>query len=255
MPQGATYQAPSVARALKILELLADSQEGLGISELARELDLSKATVFGLCRQLEAGGALAREPLHKRYTLGPWLFALAGRSLAPARLRELAAPELNALANQLGETVSLGALLRGEVRVLLCAQPAGVIRLAAGPGTKLPLTAGAVGKVFLAGLTPARVEQALAQGLPAYTARTVTDMEEFRRQLEQTRQDGYALEQDEYLEGVWGVAVPLAGGMEMPAALWAIGFSSTLRAGQLQATAQALLGAAQRLRKAYANLA
>ncbi len=247
-PKG--YQAPSVARALAILELVADSSQGLGISELARRLEISKGTVSGICAQLEARGALLRDPVSKRYLLGPLVATLASRGQVYHRLREVAAPELARLRDELNESVFLGVASRQHITVVEARQPAGVIGISAGPGTQLPVTAGAVGKVFLAGLPPAVCEHIIAQGIPAHTPRTVTDPQALHRQLEAIRRQGYAVEQDEYLLGVWGVAVNL--GMEggLPAAIWSAGFTSSLAPGRLEQIAAALLDAAQRIRKA-----
>jgi len=237
-PKG--YKAPSVTRALKILELVAQADRGLGISQLARRLGLSKGTVFGICGQLEEGGALVRDSASKHYGLGPLVVTLAGRGMAYARLKEAAGPELTRLCEQFNESVFLGvATLRG-VTVVDTRQPAGAIGISAGPGTRLPLTAGAVGKVFLAGMAPAVVDSVLARGLPAYTPRSITDPEAFRRQLEEVRARGWAKEQDEYLLGVWGVAVALGSQTGLPAAMWMVGFASTLGEGPLAKMQQAL---------------
>lgn len=250
MPPASVYRAPSVGRALAILELVAQESGGLGVSDLARRLKLSKGTVFGLCQQLEAGGALARDPLSKRYLLGPLISSLAGRGLVHARLREAAGPELTRLCDQHQESFFLGVMGRGEVTVVEARQPAGLVRIAAGPGTRLPLTVGAVGKVFLAGLPPARLDAILAQGLPAHTPQTVTDPQVYRRQLEEVRRQGYCLEQDEYLTGVWGAAAPLGAEAGLPAAIYSIGFTSGLVPGRLEAIAQALTQAAQTITRA-----
>ena len=255
MTSSTTYKAPSVGRALKILELVAESTGGLGISELARLLAISKGTVFGLCQQLEAGGALIRDPLNKRYGLGPLVATLAGRGFVHAHLRDAAGPELTRLRDELKESVFLGVVGRGEVTVVDTRQPPGVIRIAAGPGTRLPLTAGAVGKVFLAGMPPAMVDQLLAQGLRPHTPHTTTDPQAFRQQLEEVRRQGYAMERDEYLLGVWGVAVPLGAQAGLPASLWSIGFTSALTPGHLEKVAQALTQAARRINQALSQRA
>ncbi len=249
-PKG--YRAPSVKRALTILEMVSESTNGLGISELARRLGISKGTVFGLCSQLESGGALTRDPVSKRYGLGPLVSILAGRGSVHARLREAAGPEMTRLRDELGESIFLGVLGRGEVTVVEARQPSGVIGISAGPGTRLPVTAGAVGKVFMAGMPPAAVERVISQGLPAYTPHTVTDPAEFLAQLSRVRAQGYALERDEYLLGVWGVAVPVGAGAPggLPAALWSIGFTSGLKPGRLEEIAGELKKARERLEQA-----
>lgn len=247
-PQG--YRAPSVGRALTILELVAESTQGLGISDISRRMNISKGTVSGLCAQLEASGALTRDPVSKRYGLGPLISTLAGRGFVHARLKELAGPEMTRLRDELGESIFLGVLGRGEVTVVEARQPSGVIGISAGPGTRLPVTAGAVGKVFMAGMPPAAVERILVQGIPEHTPHTVTDPMGVMTQLGQVRSRGYAVETDEYLLGVWGVAVPLSAQGGLPAALWSIGFTSALKPGRLEQIAQALKKSRQRLEQA-----
>ncbi len=247
-PQG--YRAPSVKRALTILELVAESTQGLGISEISRRMNISKGTVSGLCAQLESSGALTRDAVSKRYGLGPLISTLAGRGFVHARLKELAGPEMTRLRDDLGESIFLGVLGRGEVTVVEARQPSGVIGISAGPGTRLPATAGAVGKVFMAGMPPAAVERIIAQGIPEYTPHTKTDPLLVLASLQQVRARGYAMETDEYLLGVWGVAVPLSAQGGLPAALWSIGFASGLQPGRLEAIAVALKESRQRLEQA-----
>lgn len=247
MAKGGGYRAPSVGRALKILEMVADSQGGLGISELARRLDISKGTVFGLCSQLQAHGALLRDADSKRFGLGPLVATLAGRGFVQARLRDVCGPELSRLRDELGESIFLGVMARGEITVVEARQPAGVIGIAAGPGTRLPLFAGAAGMVFLAGLPPDKLEAMLEPGICAYTPATITDPDQFKAQLTKVRAQGYAVEQDQYLTGVWGAAVALGGSSGLPAAIWSIGFTSNLKTGGLNTMAQALAAAARRI--------
>jgi IclR family acetate operon transcriptional repressor len=110
-----------------------------------------------------------------------------------------------------------------------------------------------VGKVFLAGLPPASLEQVLARGLSAHTPLAVTDPAHYREELDQVRRLGYALEREEYLPGVWGVAVALGATGGLPAALWSVGFTSALTPGRLEQIAQALGRAAQRVNQALAR--
>jgi DNA-binding IclR family transcriptional regulator len=64
------YQAPIVKKAFQILRLISDTERGLGISELAKSLGISKGTVHGVTSALEEAGAIIRNPLNKRYNLG-----------------------------------------------------------------------------------------------------------------------------------------------------------------------------------------
>ena len=64
------YGAPSVKKAFAILSAISSSKEGLGVSELARGLNMAKSTVHGMTLALEEVGAVIRDPQTKRYKLG-----------------------------------------------------------------------------------------------------------------------------------------------------------------------------------------
>jgi DNA-binding IclR family transcriptional regulator len=102
----------------------------------------------------------------------------------------------------------------------------------------------------MAGMPPAAVERIIAQGIPQHTPHTVTDPAQLLSQLSQIRNQGFAVETDEYLLGVWGAAVPLGAHGGLPAALWSIGFASGLTPGRLDQIAGALRSARQRLEQA-----
>lgn len=248
MPAKATYRAPSVKRALTILELVAESDQGLGISELARRLGVSKGSVFGICGQLEAGRALVRDGANKRYRLGPLISTLAGRGSAYTLLRQAAGPELTRLRDELSESVFLGVLSRGEISVVDARQPTGRMGIAAGPGTRLPITAGAAGKAIMSGLEPDRLEQVLAMGLPAHTPASIVDLDELTQELARIREQGFCLERNEYLKGMWGVAAFLGAASGLPAALWVAGFTGSLQPDGMQRIGPLLRDAANRIK-------
>lgn len=250
MPREPGYQAPSVKRALQILEMVAESRRGLGISELARRLEISKGTVYGICGQLEAGGALVRDPASKRYGLGPLAATLAGRSFVYTRLREAAGPELGALCDQLRESVFLGVLSRREVTVVDSRQPTGRIGVVAVPGTRLPLTAGAVGRVLLAGMPPAAVDSVLSRQEPGRKSRGNPSPRLTSDQLEQARTQGYAVESGEYMSGLWGAAAALNADLILPTAVWVVGFTSELTEGRLEEIGRRVKETADRITRA-----
>lgn len=246
----AGYRAPSVAKAMAILEMASKSSQGLGISQMARRLEISKGTISGICAQLEEWGALIRDPATKRYTLGPFVNSLADRGQAYARLRRAAGPELARLRDEFNQAFFLGVASGDWVAVLEAHQPSGVVSISAGPGTRLPITAGAVGWVFMAGLPPDLLDGLLAKGIPAYTARTIIDPGEIRRQVELARARGYALERDQYLMGVWGAAAALNPPAGLQAAVWSVGFSSAVDDKRLDQLALRLLSSAKAISRA-----
>ena len=97
------YQAPSVKKAFHILKLLADTDQGLGISDLAKTLALSKSTVHGITAAMEEMGVIMRNPLNKRYTLGYTIVELGKKGLSRIPLREIARRHVERLAGETGE--------------------------------------------------------------------------------------------------------------------------------------------------------
>lgn len=102
------YFAPSVKKAFKILEMIADSPSGLGVSELSKRLNMGKSTVHGITMGLEALGVLVRDPIQKKFNLGYTLLELSRRAYARIELRDVARGSMERLMEKVGETVFLG---------------------------------------------------------------------------------------------------------------------------------------------------
>ena len=200
----------SVDRALDILELLATTPGTLGVTEVAREVGLAPGTAHRLLVAL-AGRGWVRQDTGRRYGLG-----LAARRLGDAasgQLAALAAPALRAAVEVTGETANLAAL-DGEMMVYVAQSPSPhTLRIFAEVGRRVPLHSTAVGKVVLAGMEISRA-LGLLRGVqrPARTPHTLTELDDLRAELEQVREQGYALDDEEQEMGVRCVAVPVAGG-------------------------------------------
>ncbi len=224
-----TYSAPSVKKAFKILHTIANSSSGLGVSELAKQLKIGKSTVHGITSSLEALGVLVRDPIDKRYNIGYTLLELVRKSYGRIEWREVARPSMERLMEKVGETIFLGIMNGDHITILDVVESHHEMKITAPPGTRLPLLAGATGKVFLSQLDEKRVKEIIQKvGLTRFTANSVTDPKLFLKQIEETRKKGYAIDDEEYLVGVRAIAAPIQRGSLPPAAIWAVGFSSSL---------------------------
>ena len=112
------YIAPSVKKAFEILRTISSSREAVGVSEIAKDLNMGKSTVLGITSALEEVGAIMRDPLTKRYNLGFTLFELGGLAYAKIDLKDLARPIMEGLMERIEESVFLGALNGGHVTIL-----------------------------------------------------------------------------------------------------------------------------------------
>lgn len=193
---------------LSIVEALASAQDGLTVSELARQLRVHKGVVSRTLRQLAARGYVVPAPATRRFHLGLSILALGLRYADRLGFPGVCLPILQDLADETGELVQLG-VVDGE-RLLFVAKAEGRdqrIRMVSMLGQFAPLHATAAGKVFLASLPEAEALRiARRQGLRAFTRRTATSPAALRRELRRVRRLGYAVVEEELFEGAGAVA-------------------------------------------------
>ena len=222
--------APMVERAFNLLDLLASSEVGYSLSELARLLEMSKGSAFGLLRTLENGGVVEIDE-NRRYALGPRLYYLTQAYIRRSGFRRYALPAMQRLAARTGETVFLGLVESDGIRIMdLVEVPSAhtALRLSARSGANLPLLAGATGRVVLATWPEARRQEYLRhRPLPHFTEYSITDPDEFLAATALTAQTGVGIDREEYLVGVSAVASAVHGlGGELLALIWIVGFSA-----------------------------
>jgi DNA-binding IclR family transcriptional regulator len=223
------YSAPSVKKAFRILNAISDASNGLGISDLSKKLKIGKSTVHGITTALEEIGVLVRDPLYKRYTVGYSLLELCRTAYAKIELKDLARKPMEKLMEKVGETVFLGALNGDHVTIVDMVESRNEMKITSPPGTRLPLLAGATGRVLLSQIEKEKAKEMIQKkGLVRYTPKTVIDQRQFLREIERVKEQGYAVDDEEYIAGVRAVAAPLLSASSSPAALWVVGFTSTL---------------------------
>ena len=237
------YQAPSVKKAFQILRLISESDQRVGISKIAKRLGISKSTVHGLMAALEEVGVIIRNPVTKRYSLGYTLVELGKKGLSRIPLRELARRHMEELADETGETVFLGILRDDYIFILDVVESNKELKITSPSGTKMSLSAGAIGKLFLAFMEENRALRYLkTRGLTRYTENTITDLEKYLTEIEQVREKGYAVDREEYLQEVRAVAAIIK--PTLLAAIWVVGFSSSLTDDKMEHTIERTLKAA-----------
>ncbi|MBW1696116.1 MAG: IclR family transcriptional regulator [Deltaproteobacteria bacterium] len=243
------YQAPAVQRAFRVLKLVADSDHDLGITEIAKRLGFNKSTTHGLIQGLLKAGALEQSPYQKTFFLGPAVVDLALRSWNYLRIKEQSQPILDELRDRIGETVFLGVLTRSRGIIITTADSLKPLKISAPPGTTIPLLAGAVGKVFLAGLKPELAEEIIRQrGLRSFTSRSIVSEKQYLEELVKVREKGYALDDEEYMPGVRAVAVNLGNQRGLVLAIWVVGFSATMTDRNLPTVIKHTLWAAEKFK-------
>jgi len=223
------YSAPSVKKAFRILHTIADSSAGLGVSDLAKKLNVGKSTVHGITAGLEDLGVLVRDPIGKKFNLGYTLLELSRRAHARMGVREVARVPMERLMEKVEETVFLGIMNGDHVTILDVVESRNEMKITSPPGTRLPLLAGATGRVFLGQIEREKVVDILRKmGLVKYTPKSIVDPKKFLREMEEAKKKGYAIDHEEYMLGVRAVAAPIQTSSFPPAGIWVVGFASSL---------------------------
>jgi DNA-binding IclR family transcriptional regulator len=232
------YEAPTVKRAFQILDLIARRDRRLTISDLSKELSISKSTVCGITKALERTGAIVRDAVTKRYSLGMALFELGRRAYARVDLRDIARPIMEDLMRSTRQSVFLGTRSGDHISIIDIVESTQDLKVTAQIGSRLPLFAGATGKIVLASMAEDEVLQLINNGnLRRDTEKSITDPKIYLEEIRKARGLGYAFDDEEYMHGVRAVAVLIpARGWQM-LAIWAVGFTQTMKDESMTAIA------------------
>jgi DNA-binding IclR family transcriptional regulator len=188
------------------------------LAQLAQAARLPKPSAYRIVSSLVASG-LVRQAEDGRYEPGFRLFELGAIVQSRLVLAQVVAETVQMLAEETGETVLVTQVNWASREVVIVAKvdsrhPVGVLSPL---GRRSQLGMGCLGKAALAGLPPEQLASTLADlSLTRYTERTITGRRALRREIEATRQRGYAIDNEEYLVGVSGVASWLHLGDPLP---------------------------------------
>ncbi|HXZ44990.1 MAG TPA: IclR family transcriptional regulator [archaeon] len=199
----------AVAHSLKLVDALAASDHGRGVTELSEELRLAKSTVYRLLQTLVSHRYVVQDPATGRYHLGLKFlelgFLVSNRLSIPA----IARPHLQRLMEATNETVHLGLLEGHEVVYADKIECSQTIRMYSRIGRRSPLHCTALGKALLAYQPEEVLREVLCAGLQRQTARTITTARALRAELKQIREAGHASDNEEFEEGLRCLAAPV----------------------------------------------
>ncbi len=201
----------AVDRALTILMAFGQHGSSLGITELARNVDLKPSTVHRIVRALVFRGFLEQDEESEQYRLGHALAVLGQAALDDQGLTK-ARKVLEQLGIETGESLNLG--IRSGPSVLVIARVSSIhaLRFDHAPGQRVPLHATSMGKALLAfGADPEAEVRFLTQDNPfeAFTAATCVNPQDLLSDLRLTRERGYSLDEEESIAGVRCVGTPV----------------------------------------------
>lgn len=215
------YASPrSADRMLRILETLAQSDDGRTLAALSKDIDTPKSSVLNLMRALVQNGYV--DHAEGYYRLGSGAYSLASAILARRRWPEVALPILERLAEASGETAMLSeiASTKDDFVYIAKAESRQALRFAATVGDRRPLYATAGGLALLANMPLAFVSAYLDRTpLVPLTSHTRTDRAEIETALDEVRRDGYCVTTAGSTLGLSAVAAPVSGSGGLVAAV------------------------------------
>ena len=209
-PVSDRYRIQAIERAVAILNAFTAEDHELGVTELADRLGLHKSTVHRFMVNLDAAGMVERNPRTGRYRLGMRIFELGGLVKQRMNLWDEALPFLESLVRDTGETGHLAVLDGGEAIYIERVEARRALRVPAAIGRGYPAHATNLGKVLLADLDSSSLAEIVRErGLSAHTPNTIIDPAALELELTRIRERGYAVDNEEYDEGLRCIGAPV----------------------------------------------
>ena len=219
------FAVPGLSRGIHILELLAKRPEGLTQSGIAQALSIPFASVSRITNQLEAMGYLLRHPESKAFRLSMRMMMIGQRALIGLDMMELAIPVMRQIRDEMQDTVALGVIQGTNVVVVESVPGTHPFIFTLNPGFTGQIHVTAPGKAIMAWYDKTRRNAILDKmRFKRYNERTITTRTAFEKELDRTRQRGWAVDNGEEYDGVYCLAVPVLDRTGFPvAAIWVTG--------------------------------
>ncbi|MCO5114750.1 MAG: IclR family transcriptional regulator [Burkholderiaceae bacterium] len=230
----------ALSSGLKILRYLASSSTPMGVTRIAKDLDLNSSTCFNLLKTLVHERLVTFDESNKTYAMGLGLVELAKGSLEKASYARMMRPHLQELAERHNITTTLWQRARNDRVVLVdLAESGSALRVHMSIGQRLPMYIAALGRCMAAhsGLTVAEMRRKVSElrweDRPSF--------ETYMSDVQEVRRKGYAVDHGNYAKGVITVSSPILDFESRPLmAVSAVGFSSQLSTTALQALCEDL---------------
>lgn len=200
----------SLSRGLTLLSSLAESSTSLSLTEISKQLRLSKSTVQRLIYTLKTLGYIDREEETKKYRLGGKALSFALSMVKNLDLRRVAYPILQKTSKEIGETVNLAILDGTEIVYVERIKTEQILNINLQVGSRLPAYCTSMGKAMLAFLPEERLDDLLKKmRLVPHTPHTITSKEALKNELRKVRAQGFATNNEELSLGLRSTAAPI----------------------------------------------
>jgi IclR family acetate operon transcriptional repressor len=200
----------TLEKVLAVLEAVGDQPQAVGLPDLSARLKLPRQTVHRILGQLQDAGLVVRHPARERYSVGPRMTRLALGSLHSKNQGAPIRTILADLVEDVNETCNIGVLDDLSYVYLERIECKWPLRTHLEAGSRVSAYSTSGGKTLLAQLEPTQCRRLLkSRRLEAHTQHTITKLPDLEAELAKIRNRGFALNNQEYLVGIIGLAVPI----------------------------------------------
>jgi IclR family KDG regulon transcriptional repressor len=245
----ASKRVPAIDKCFSILDLLAQSNDPLGISEIAGKLGLNKSTVFHIVHTLIDLEVLEYQHDGK-FVFGTRFYILGNMAGKRSRLIQTAHPYLERINEETKLSAFLG--IRSDCRAILIdkVDSAYGIKVSSEIGMQMPVLAGAGIKAMLSQLLDGEIDEILARTeLKRYTPYSILDKASYKKEILKVREQGIAYDMEEYIEGMVAFAVPVkASSRDLQAAIWAVGLTRQVKKASIPEIRDLLRGISEEIK-------
>ncbi|HCP14968.1 MAG TPA: IclR family transcriptional regulator [Peptococcaceae bacterium] len=204
-----TNKVGSVAKAIRLINCLAEARRAMTLQELSQKAGYPKSTIHALLSTMREDHFI-EQTSDGKYRLGVRLFELGSMVSRSWDILSAARPYIHQIASETGEPVQIAAIDHNEVLILDATDTFGALRVVTNTGARLPVYCTALGKAILASMTPTQASAILrASEMFAFTPHTITETDKLEIELAAIRERGYAIENGEYRIGLRAVAAPI----------------------------------------------
>ena len=209
----------SLDKGLFLLETIEQAAQPISLQELWQTLHWDKSTIYRLLVTLEKRGYIHRDPKERRYSLGLKIYALYDSLIGKLDLQQVTKSHLALLARRTGQTAHLAVGVGSCIVFIDRVVGAELLSVNTQIGAMEPLHCTALGKAYLASIEPENREELLAGTLKKFTSRTIVSKRGLQREMAAIRERGYAVDDEEYNEGILCIASPILNAHGLPVAL------------------------------------
>jgi len=203
--RGTEHQIQALHVATDVVDALQEMGE-IGVSDLAARMDIPKSTAHAYLDTLNSTGWVINN--NGQYRLSLRFLEIGGKTRQDMRIFRAIRPYIDTLSMEVGEVANLGIEEEGKRVLLYTSEPSEGVFDNAPTGQFAHMNWTALGKALLAQLPNERVNKIIDRhGLPQATEHTITERKDLLTELDQIRQQGYAVEDEEHREGIKAIAV------------------------------------------------